>query len=75
MFMRGEELRHIIAILIIIDFKRCNFCHAITDAEPEPTPPVRNVGRRKSVFAEAYNPEDDADDQPAVRKSLRSSCH
>ncbi|XP_035715821.1 cAMP-dependent protein kinase type II regulatory subunit isoform X2 [Folsomia candida] len=36
------------------------------DAEPEPTPPVRNVGRRKSVFAEAYNPEDDADDQPAV---------
>lgn len=43
---------------------------AITDAEPEPAPPVRNVGRRKSVFAEAYDPEEDKDEQPAVRKKL-----
>ncbi|CAG7836926.1 unnamed protein product [Allacma fusca] len=32
----------------------------------EPPPPVRNVGRRKSVFAEAYNPEEDEDDKPPV---------
>ncbi len=27
---------------------------------------MRNVGRRKSVFAEAYNPEEDEDDKPSV---------
>jgi len=32
----------------------------------DPPPPVRNVGRRKSVFAEAYNPEEDEDDKPPV---------
>jgi cAMP-dependent protein kinase regulator len=31
----------------------------------EPRPPVRN-SRRKSVFAEAYNPEEDEDDKPSV---------
>lgn len=38
------------------------------DLEGDDQPiPVRNVGRRKSVFAEPYNPEkDDDDDKPAV---------
>ena len=39
-------------------------------AGDEPPPPVRNVGRRKSVFAEAYNPEEDEDDKPPVRLLL-----
>ena len=32
---------------------------------------MRNVGRRKSVFAEAYNPEEDEDDKPPVSCSLK----
>lgn len=39
----------------------------------DPEPPVRNVGRRKSVFAEAYNPEEDEDDKPAVSVSFAFS--
>jgi hypothetical protein len=35
---------------------------------PDEAPPVRNVSRRKSVFAETYNPEEDEDDKPSVRK-------
>lgn len=33
---------------------------------PDHQVPVRNVGRRKSVFAEAYDPEEDKDDKPSV---------
>jgi len=40
--------------------------HTMLAVNPDPAPPVRNVGRRKSVFAEAYNPEEDEDDKPAV---------
>lgn len=35
-----------------------------------PPPKVAIDGRRKSVFAEAYNPEEDEDDEKMVSRSI-----
>lgn len=46
------------------------------DVEPLSEGPVYNsaAGRRKSVFTEAYDPEEDEDDAKPVRSPAITSC-